>query len=220
MKRTRLPRLRPAVVATLPSAWVRAAVELVRERGASGLTVASLARSLDVDPEGLWRASVSNDDLLRLVADAGCEQLTARLARARARAGPRPWDPLRAAARAFVAYARDEPHLFDLCAGRDRDRMAAGALDSPDAAADPPLAELDATLERPIRDGLVGPDRSIARLLVQALLYGVAALVRSGGLVPESAADLEDTAEALTVASLGGLALGHCREPRHRRPPS
>ena len=99
----------------LKEALIRAALELIAEKGPAGFTFAEAARSAGVSPAAPYRHFRDRDELLADVARQGFEQFAAALARA--------WDNGRPDAnttleyfdrlgKAYLAFARTEPAYY------------------------------------------------------------------------------------------------------------
>lgn len=107
----------------LHAALVKAALREARHGGPQAVQVRSLAKSVGVSPSAVYRHFPSIDALLAEVGQAAREEMARRLIRqrdktphARTRAA-RAEARFRAMGRAYVAFAVDEPHLFDTAFG-------------------------------------------------------------------------------------------------------
>ena len=81
----------------LKEALIRAALDLIREKGPAGFTFADAARFAGVSPAAPYRHYRDRDDLLSDVAQRGFEQFEQRLSTAWDDGKPDPQDRLRAA---------------------------------------------------------------------------------------------------------------------------
>jgi AcrR family transcriptional regulator len=184
------------------SAVVDRARDMVRAEGVANVSLRSVARDLGVTAPALYAYVDDYDDLLDAVARSEFERLYERFA---AVDGDDPGDAVRALARAYIAHARDEPHLHRLMF---RDAPPGGAL----VAGTPPCGPSALTfttalavVERAMAAGCIqGDDPVLGALTVWSVAHGVAEVLLMGF-------DLsDDLAEALVDealdATLGGLA--------------
>src|SRR5947199_7987567 len=93
----------------LKEALVRAALELIAEKGAAGFTFADAARFAGVSPAAPYRHFRDRDDLLADVARRGFERFEAALARAWDNGRPEPLAAFERVGKAYLAFARAEP---------------------------------------------------------------------------------------------------------------
>jgi AcrR family transcriptional regulator len=106
---------------------VRAAIELLEERGESALSLRAVARHAGVSPAAPYRHYADREALLSAVAGVGYRDLAERLAAAH----PSPSSPeqLASVAIAYVQFALERPALFGIMFGgpcdRDNDERAA-----------------------------------------------------------------------------------------------
>ncbi|OBA84394.1 TetR family transcriptional regulator [Mycobacterium sp. 1164966.3] len=114
----------------LPGALVRAAVELLEERGAAELSLRAAARRAGVSTAAPYRHFADRTALLSAVAAVGYRDLAAHLAAVRT--SPRTADDLAEIAVAYVRFALDRPGLFRVmfaepCDPTNPERVAAVA---------------------------------------------------------------------------------------------
>ena len=93
----------------LREALVRAALDLIAEKGAAGFTFAEAARAAGVSPAAPYRHFRDRDALMADVAKRGFEQFEKRLAAAWDEGRPNPLTSLERLGRAYLAFAREEP---------------------------------------------------------------------------------------------------------------
>ena len=105
----------------LAEAMVEQALVSVRAHGADQVSLRGIAQSLDVSPSAAYNHFTDKDDLLRAVGACGLAALDERMARALA---AHPADTAEAArarfaglGRAYLGFAIDETHLFQLTFG-------------------------------------------------------------------------------------------------------
>jgi AcrR family transcriptional regulator len=91
---------------------VRAALELIAEKGPGGFTFADAARSAGVSSAAPYRHFRDREDLLAQVARRGFEAFTAALERAWNGGRPEPLAAFERLGRAYLAFARDEPAYY------------------------------------------------------------------------------------------------------------
>jgi len=96
----------------LKEALVRAALELIAEKGAAGFTFADAARWAGVSPAAPYRHFRDRDELLADVARRGFEQFQAALQRAWNDGRPDAFAAFEALGKAYLAFARSEPAFY------------------------------------------------------------------------------------------------------------
>ena len=96
----------------LKEALIRAALELIAQKGPGGFTFAEAARWAGVSPAAPYRHFRDRDELLANVALRGFEQFAAVLARAWNDGRPEPLAALDRLGRAYLDFARTEPAFY------------------------------------------------------------------------------------------------------------
>ena len=96
----------------LKEALIRAALDLIKEKGPAGFTFAEAARSAGVSPAAPYRHFRDRDELLADVARRGFEQFEAVLARAWDEGRPDPLAAFERMGRAYLDFARREPAFY------------------------------------------------------------------------------------------------------------
>lgn len=168
----------------LAEAMVDQALTEVRVRGADQVSLRGIAQSLDVSPSAAYNHFADKDDLLRAVGACGLAALDERMSRVFA---AHPGDNAESAkarfsglGRAYLAFAIDETHLFQLtfgpiCSGKDFPAEDAG-----------PYFKLMTALDDLDRFGLLKPGiRPDLDLMVWAATHGMATLLVEGAVPPE-----------------------------------
>lgn len=89
-----------------------AARKLVHRHGADGVTMRRVAKSVGITPMALYRHFADRDGLLNALADAGFEELAARLAKMPVPADAEKW--LTQGLNVFLDFALEKPRLFEL----------------------------------------------------------------------------------------------------------
>jgi AcrR family transcriptional regulator len=171
----------------LAEAMVDQALASVRAQGADQVSLRSIAQALDVSPSAAYNHFADKDDLLRAVGACGLAALDERMARVLA---AHPADSAQAArarfsglGRAYLAFAIDETHLFQLtfgpvCAVKEMAPNQTG-----------PYRKLIDALDDLDRWGLLKPGiRPGLDLTVWASTHGMATLLVEGA-VPAEAVD-------------------------------
>jgi AcrR family transcriptional regulator len=183
--------------ALIDAAWV-----LARDKGADSVRLREVCRQVGVSPASAYHHFPDRETLLRAVAGRALRALGDALARSLA-SGPQD-DPrcrLALLARAYVAWALDEPRLFRLALGPYRDSPGRPADDSPLQVLDAEAAAFAAARGLPPAAG--------ARLapMLWAAAHGIAALAADGPLQPPGGRDgVLDLADQLTAAVIDGTA--------------
>jgi AcrR family transcriptional regulator len=96
----------------LREALIRAALDLIAEKGPGGFTFADAARSAGVSSAAPYRHFRDRDALMTDVARRGFERFTIKLTRAWNDGRPEPFAAFEAIGRAYIAFARDEPAYY------------------------------------------------------------------------------------------------------------
>lgn len=169
----------------LAEAMVEQALASVRAQGADQVSLRSIAQALDVSPSAAYNHFADKDDLLRAVGACGLAALDERMARVLA---AHPADTVESArarfsglGRAYLAFAIDETHLFQLtfgpiCAVEELPPEATG-----------PYLKLLAALDDLDRRGALKPGlREGLDLVVWAATHGMATLLVEGAVPPDA----------------------------------
>jgi AcrR family transcriptional regulator len=96
----------------LKEALVRAALELIAQKGPSGFTFAEAARWAGVSPAAPYRHFRDRDELLSDVARRGFERFELALQRAWDGGRPEPFAAFERVGKAYLAFARTEPAYY------------------------------------------------------------------------------------------------------------
>ena len=91
---------------------IRAALELIAQKGPAGFTFADAARWAGVSPAAPYRHFRDRDDLIANVALRGFEQFEAVLAQAWDEGRPDPFTALHRLGKAYLAFANAEPAYY------------------------------------------------------------------------------------------------------------
>ncbi len=170
----------------LAEAMVDKALASVRAQGADQVSLRSIAQALDVSPSAAYNHFADKDDLLRAVGACGLAALDERMSRVLAAHLADTPDAARARfsglGRAYLAFAIEETHLFQLtfgpiCADKEMPPEGTG-----------PYLKLMAALDALDRWGLLKPGtRDGLDLIVWAATHGMATLLVEGAVPPEAA---------------------------------
>ena len=96
----------------LKEALIRAALELIAEKGPAGFTFAEAARWAGVSPAAPYRHFRDRDELLANVARQGFARFESALARAWDDGKPEPFAAFDRLGRAYLQFARNEPAYY------------------------------------------------------------------------------------------------------------
>ena len=96
----------------LKEALIRAALQLIAEKGPAGFTFAEAARFAGVSPAAPYRHFRDRDDLLADVARRGFEQFADALTKAWDDGKPDPMTAFERMGKAYLAFARNEPAYY------------------------------------------------------------------------------------------------------------
>ena len=191
----------------LKEALVRAALDLIAEKGPGGFTFAEAARSAGVSAAAPYRHFRDRDELLANVALRGFGQFEAALTTAWDDGRPDPFAAFERMGKAYLAFARTEPAyysaMFEAGVPLDTNPDLRQAGDRAFAVLRTAAEALIATLPSASR-----PPALMVALHVWALSHGIASLFGRGDAarrtLPMSA---EELLEAGTLVYLRGLGL-------------
>ncbi|MDJ1158245.1 TetR/AcrR family transcriptional regulator [Chelatococcus sp. SYSU_G07232] len=192
----------------LREALVRAALELIAEKGPSGFTFAEAARWAGVSPAAPYRHFRDRDELLADVALRGFEHFEAALRRAWNDGRPDPSTAFERMGKAYLAFARDEQAYYSAMfeAGISLDAVPAlkAAGDRAFAVLREASEALIATLPAKGR-----PPALMMALHVWALSHGIASLFGRGDAARRALPmPAEELLEAGVLIYLRGLGFG------------
>ena len=184
----------------LADAMIEQGLASVRAHGADHVSLRSIAHALGVSPSATYNHFTDKDDLLRAVGAQGLLALDGRMAQELA---VHPDDTAAAAlarfsglARAYLAFAIDETHLFQLtfgpiCADRGSTPPEAG-----------PYRRLVDALDDLDRWGLLRPGmRAGLDMTVWASTHGMATLLVEGAASPDATEEfIESLTRLITVS--------------------
>lgn len=182
----------------LAEAMVEQALTEVRLRGADQVSLRAVAHSLDVSPSAAYNHFAQKDDLLRAVGACGLAALDERMARVLAAHPAQTAEAARARfvglGRAYVAFALDETHLFQLTFGP----ICASKHVPPEEAG--PYRKLVAALDDLDECGLLKPGiRPGLDVMVWAATHGMATLLVEGAVPPEGVDGFIDSLARLVL---------------------
>jgi AcrR family transcriptional regulator len=163
----------------LKEALIRAALDLIAEKGPSGFTFAEAARSAGVSPAAPYRHFRDRDELLANVALRGFAQFEAALAQAWNEGAPDPFTAFERMGRAYLDFARSGPAYYSAMfeAG-----LALDVSEDLRDAGDRAFAVIRAASERLVAQIPAGqrPPAFMVALHVWALSHGIASLFARG----------------------------------------
>ena len=182
----------------LAEAMVDQALADVRVQGAEHVSLRSIAQTLEVSPSSAYNHFADKDDLLRAVGACGLAALDERMARVLAAHPTDSPDAARARfsglGRAYLAFAIDETHLFQLTFGPI---CAVQEIPPEDTG---PYNKLTTALDDLDRWQLLKPGiRSDLDLMVWASTHGMATLLVEGAVPPESVDAFIDSMTRLVI---------------------
>ncbi|HVO14194.1 MAG TPA: TetR/AcrR family transcriptional regulator [Alphaproteobacteria bacterium] len=190
----------------LREALVRAALDLIAEKGPGGFTFADAARSAGVSSAAPYRHFRDRDALMTDVARRGFERFTTELARAWNDGRPDPFAAFEAIGRAYIAFARDEPAyysaMFEAGVPLDADAALRQAADAAFAVLRTAAEVLTARLPAAER-----PPALMMALHIWALSHGIASLFARADAgrrkLPMSPEELLEAAVLIYLSGLG-----------------
>jgi AcrR family transcriptional regulator len=169
----------------LAEAMVDQALASVRAQGADHVSLRAIAHALDVSPSAAYNHFADKDDLLRAVGSCGLAALDERMARVLAAHPGDTADTVRVRftglGRAYLAFAIDETHLFQLTFG-----LICAVKDTPPEGTGP-YQKLTDALDDLDRWGVLKPGIRLGLdLTVWAATHGMATLLVEGAVAPEA----------------------------------
>jgi AcrR family transcriptional regulator len=196
----------------LKEALIKAALDLIAEKGPTGFTFAEAARSAGVSPAAPYRHFRDRDELLASVALRGFIQFEAALAQAWNNGSPEPRAAFERLGRAYLEFARAEPALYS---AMFEGGLAVHASAELREAGERAFAVIRTAAERLVAQAPGRPPAFMVALHAWALAHGVASLFGRGdsGRRPLPMAP-EELLEAGMLIYLHGLGLGGQNETR------
>jgi AcrR family transcriptional regulator len=203
----------------LKEALLRAALELIAQKGPAGFTFAEAARWAGVSPAAPYRHFRDRDELLASVALRGFELFAKALARAWDDGRPTPYAAFDRVGRAYLEFARTEPAyysaMFEAGISPDSNPELREAGERAFAVLRSATERLVATLPAANR-----PPVLMMALHIWALSHGIASLFGRGDAgrraLPMSA---EELLEAAVLIYLRGLGLADTAPATSSMPP-
>jgi AcrR family transcriptional regulator len=191
----------------LKEALVRAALELIAEKGPAGFTFAEAARWAGVSPAAPYRHFRDRDELLSDVARRGFAAFEQALAEAWDAGRPEPFKAFERLGRAYLDFARREPAyysaMFEAGIPLDHDAALREAGDRAFAV----LRQAAETLIATAPSGLKPPALMVA-LHIWSMAHGIASLFGRGDAARRTLPmPAEDLLEAGVLIYLQGLGL-------------
>ena len=191
----------------LREALIRAALELIAEKGPSGFTFAEAARSAGVSPAAPYRHFRDRDELLSDVARRGFEKFEAALQSAWNDGRPDPMTAFERVGKAYLGFARTEPAyysaMFEAGVPLDTSPELQQAGDRAFAVIRTASEQLIATMPAGRR-----PPALMMALHIWAMSHGIASLfARGDGARRKLPMSAEELLEAGVLIYLQGLGL-------------
>lgn len=163
----------------LKEALVRAALELIAEKGPAGFTFADAARWAGVSPAAPYRHFKSREELIADVARRGFELFADALTKAWDEGKPEPVAALNRLGKAYLDFARDMPAyysaMFEAGVAPDTDPQLRSAADNAFAVLRAAAERLVATLPAGER-----PPALMVALHIWSMTHGIASLFGRG----------------------------------------
>ena len=200
----------------LKEALVRAALELIAEKGPAGFTFADAARWAGVSPAAPYRHFRDRDALLTDVARRGFEQFAAALAKAWDEGRPDVMTAFERLGKTYLAFARREPAyysaMFEAGVALDTDRELREASENAFAVLRAAAEKLVALMPPQGR-----PPALMVALHVWAMTHGIASLFGRGDATRRTLPmSPEELLEAAVLIYLRGLGLDGGATSRRR----
>jgi AcrR family transcriptional regulator len=197
----------------LREALIRAALDLIAQKGPAGFTFADAARSAGVSPAAPYRHFRDRDELMADVARRGFETFEAELAKAWDEGRPEPLAAFERVGRAYLAFARREPALYS---AMFESGVAPDAHEELRQAGERAFAVLRKAAEMIVSllPPAGRPPATMVALHVWSLTHGIAALFARGDAARRKLPMTpEELLEAGVLVYLRGLGLGAGEKP-------
>jgi AcrR family transcriptional regulator len=200
----------------LKEALIRAALELIAEKGPAGFTFAEAARFAGVSPAAPYRHYRDRDDLLADVALRGFEQFADALTKAWDDGRPDPMTAFERMGKAYLAFARAEPAYYSAMFETGISPTTSAELG---AAGDRAFAVIRNASERLISGLPVGkrPPALMVALHVWSMSHGIASLFGRGDAarrpLPMSTDELLEAGVLVYLRGLGLQGPGASSKP-------
>ena len=198
----------------LKEALIRAALELIAQKGPAGFTFAEAARWAGVSPAAPYRHFRDRDELLSSIAQRGFEQFEALLTKAWDDGRPDTVTAFERVGKAYLAFAREEPAFYS---AMFESGLPVDVNPTLQAASERAFAIIRAAAERLAAlapPGTPRPPAMMMALHIWSMSHGVASLFGRGDAarrkLPMSA---EDLLEAEVLIYLRGLGFRTDRRP-------
>ncbi len=164
----------PYPAKTSPDAILETALEILERDGPDALSMRNLADALEIKAPSLYRHYADRAALERAIVDAGTRELHERVKQKLD--GQTPAAAVQTASNAYLEFARERPHLYDLMLGPC-------PPDRPPIPTESGKALWNALLA--VVGSLTGnPDDTAATVALWAFLHGFVSLERSGQFGP------------------------------------
>lgn len=196
----------------LKEALVRAALELIAEKGPAGFTFADAARWAGVSPAAPYRHFRGREDLIADVARRGFELFAAALNKAWDDGKPEPVAALHRIGKAYLDFARDMPAyysaMFETGVALDTDPNLRAAGDRAFAVLRAAAEKLVATMPASSR-----PPALMVALHIWSMAHGIASLFGRGDAARRTLPMAPDELlEAAVLVYLRGLGLPSAKD--------
>jgi len=198
----------------LKEALLRAALELIAQKGPAGFTFAEAARSAGVSPAAPYRHFRDRDELLANVALRGFTQFEAALARAWDDGRPDVFSALDRLGKAYLAFARTDPASYSAMFEAGIPPAISTELRE---AGDRAFAILRAAAEQvcATAPAQTRPPALMVALHIWAMSHGIASLFGRGDAARRTLPmSPEELLEAETLIYLRGLGVLHAKAER------
>ena len=160
----------------LKTALLQAGSSILHEKGPSQLSLRAAARGAGVSPAAPYRHFASRAALLAAIAELGFQQLEKEMIAAYNRTQVHALEALQSLAHAYVDFARNQPHQFNLMFGPEvSGRSAYPALQE---AAERTFARVEEAILRGQEEGsILAGDPEVIALTLWSALHGLASLI-------------------------------------------
>jgi len=160
----------------LKTALLQSGLSILEDKGPSQLSLRAAARGAGVSPAAPYRHFANREALLAAIAERGFQQLETEMIAAYNKAQAHALEALQSLAHAYVNFARQQPHQFNLMFGPEV--SGRGNYPALQDAADRTFSRVEDAIRRGQEEGsILQGDPEVIALTLWSALHGLASLI-------------------------------------------